>query len=80
MLAKIVFAREGMDWKAGEKLTPLTLDDNALLELVSFELQLIEALITAVALRSKLLTLQAKLLADEIIGAFLELHAHCSRN
>jgi hypothetical protein len=49
-------------------------------ELVSFELELIEALITARALRRALLTSQAKIVADEIIRAFLEAHAHQSRN
>jgi hypothetical protein len=74
------FARERMDWKPGEKLTPLTPGDNALLELVLFELELIEALVSAVALRRELLTLEAKLAADEIIVAFLELHAYLSSN
>jgi hypothetical protein len=51
-----------------------------LLELLSFELELIEAVINAVAQRKKLVTLQAKLVADEIIGACLEVHAYQSRN
>ena len=51
-----------------------------LLNLLSFERELIEALITALAQRKTLLTPQARLVADEIIGAFLKIHAHQCRN
>jgi hypothetical protein len=51
-----------------------------LLELVASELELIEALISAVADRKTLVTLEAKLITDEIIVQFLEAHAYCSRN
>jgi hypothetical protein len=51
-----------------------------LLEMVSFELDLIEAVIAAVALRRTLETSEAKLLADELIEAFVQVHAYQCRN
>jgi hypothetical protein len=50
------------------------------LEMVSFELDLIEAVIAAVALRRTLTTTEAKLLADELIEAFVQVHAYQCRN
>jgi hypothetical protein len=51
-----------------------------LLEMVSFKRELIEALITALAQRKTLITAEARLVADEIIGALFEIDAHQSRN
>jgi len=48
--------------------------------MVSFELDLIEAVITARALRRTLATSEAKLLADEIIEAFVQVHSYQCRN
>jgi hypothetical protein len=50
------------------------------LEMVSFELDLIEAVIAAEALRRTLATSEAKLLADELIEAFVQVHAYQRRN
>ena len=58
----------------------MTITPGELLELVSWELELIEALISAVAERKTLVTLEARLITDEIIARFLEVHAYRSRN
>jgi hypothetical protein len=50
------------------------------LELVSFEIAMIESVITSMALRDGLRSADSKLMADGMIACFLDLRAYRNRN
>jgi hypothetical protein len=50
------------------------------LEVVSFELALIETVITSMTLRRQLRSPDSKLIANDTIACFLELRAYRNRN
>ena len=50
------------------------------LEMLSFEIAVIEAAITSMALRKQLRSADSKLMADDMIACFLDLRAYRNRN
>jgi hypothetical protein len=50
------------------------------LEIVSFEIAMIESVITSMDLRKGLRSADSKLVADDTIACFLELRAYRNRN
>jgi hypothetical protein len=66
------------EWAFSQEIKVIT--SAQFLEIVSFEISLIETVITSMALRKGLRSADSKLVADDTISCFLELRAYRNRN